>query len=89
MSEEPDKSPERFQFSLRTLLLVVTACAVMLSGIRMGEATGVFSVLSFFAMLAPIVALWVQGETTVTDALLLVYIVATALFLASVHLVGV
>ncbi len=79
MSEKPDKSPERFQFSLRTLLLVVTACAVSFSAFRMGEE--MFALIAALLLSAIIVAALIEQKTPPVDRFLLFYIVVVLLFL--------
>ena len=72
---------KRFQFSLRRLLLVVTACAVTLSALRMGEP--MFAVVMVLFLSAAIVAALIEKKTPPLDRLLLFYIVAMFLFLVA------
>ncbi len=81
MDENPYESPARFQFSLRTLLLVVTACALLFSSFRTGEPAALLSVTLALASVVAVVIAWVRRETPVMDAILLTYIVIMLSFL--------
>ena len=86
MHENRNQSPEPFQFSLRTLMLMVAACGVLFSAFRMGHMEGVFALGLLCFVIATIVAAWARRETHVVDGMLLVYVVAMFLFLVSFFL---
>ncbi len=58
MDETPHKSPERFQFTLRTLFLVVTGCAFLLASFRAHWLIGLWASLVY-----SIVGLILVGES--------------------------
>jgi len=71
---------------LRTLLLVVTACAVTLSALQMGEVT--FEVVVLLFLSAAVVGAWIEQRTPPVDRLLFFYILAVLLFLFLVSLLA-
>jgi len=87
MDENRNQSPESFQFSLRTLLLMVTACAALFSGLRMGYLAGGLALGLFCSIIVIIVVARSRHENFV-DAMLLVYVVAMLFFLVSIFVVG-
>jgi len=83
MDESRNQAPAPFQFSLRPLMLMVAACGVLLSALRMGYMEGVFAIGLLCFVMVTIVAAWARRESHVVDGLLLVYVVAMFLFLVA------
>ncbi len=81
MDENPYKSPERFQFSLYTLLLVVTSCAVVSGAFRIGGLAVLFTLVWAGIALYTVRDARGKEDAPSPDAILLAYVVALALFL--------
>ena len=74
-----EKLPKPFQFSLRTLLLTVTASAVLFAALRTHIVTGLAGLAASFVMLASLAFVLLLGGTTMLsrslDAFLVLFIV--------------
>jgi hypothetical protein len=81
MDENGKRSPDPFRISLRTLMLIVTACGVLFSAICMGSLSQVLALGLICSVILTIVAAWARQQSHLVDGLLAVYIVGVLGFL--------